>query len=221
MKNNSKPFFYYKYLILFVFIGNISIAQIVPYDSDLIKGNYSKEIVIHRTKEEKSFKNKETTLLSDDYFARFTGLNYFPVNLKYRVVANLTRSDDPKRRDLEMTFGNPYGFVHFGKVNFYLDGESIELDVYEFPSREYSTAIFVPFTDLTTGNENFGGGRFVIINIPKEDQIVIDFNLAINPICVYDPSHSCPIPPESNFINKQILAGAKMYYDPEAMSLQN
>jgi len=220
LKIRNIALFVFVFFTFFLTNSKLS-AQIFPYDSELIEENYAKEIETSRLKEEKSFKNKETTLLSDDYFSRFTGLNYFPINLKYRVVAKLTRSEDPQRQNLEMTFGNPYGFVHFGKVNFYIDGEAIELQVFEFPSRGAATAIFVPFTDLTSGKENFGGGRFMIINIPKGDQIVVDFNRSINPICVYDITHSCPIPPESNFIKKRIIAGAKMYYDATAENSQN
>ncbi len=221
MFKNIKIIISLLFVLNYLFPSQAVIAQITPYDSELIVENYTKEIESHRVQEEQSFRNKETTLLSDDYFSRFTGLNYFPIDLKYRVVAKLTRSEDPQRRDLKMTIGNPYGFVHFGKVNFYIDGEVIELQVFEFPSRGEATAIFVPFTDLTSGKENFGGGRFMIINIPKGDQIVIDFNRAINPICVYDITHSCPIPPESNFIKKEIMVGAKMYYDSKSENSQN
>jgi uncharacterized protein (DUF1684 family) len=208
-------------LLVCLLANNMLVSQIIPYDSELIEDNYSKEIEAHRVKEEKSFRNKETTLLSDDYFSRFTGLNYFPVNLKYRIVGKLIKLAESEQTNLKMTNGTPYGFLHYGKVNFFIDGKFYELEVFEFPSRGETKAIFVPFTDKTSGEENFGGGRFMIINIPKGDQIVIDFNLAINPICVYDPEHSCPIPPESNYIDERITAGAKMYYDSETNDSRN
>ncbi len=194
-----------------------SFAQIIPYDSELIEANYKKEIEARRVEEDISFSNKETTLLSEDYFQRFTGLNYFPVDLSYRLVGKLSRLPESKQMDLEMTDGNPHGFMHYGKITFYLEGQPVALEVFEFPSQPGSapTAIFVPFTDLTTGEASFGGGRFLIIKIPEGDRIVVDFNLAINPICVYDPDHACPVSPPSNFIPERITAGAKMYYDPE------
>jgi len=217
----SIKFFLWLFVIA-IMTKNSSFAQIIPYNSELIEDNYTKEIEAHRDSEDKSFRNKETTLLSDDYFTHFTGLNYFPVDLRFRLVGKLTRLSKTERMNLEMTNGTPYGFMHFGKINFYMEGESVELQVFEFPSRDsVATAIFVPFTDLTTGKENFGGGRFMIINIPEGEQIVVDFNLAINPICVYDPDYSCPISPQSNFIPKNIIAGANMYYDPRELSSEN
>jgi uncharacterized protein len=210
-------------LILSILLVSVSYAQIFPYDSELIEDKYKEEVEARRAREEAAFRNKETTLLADDYFENFTGLNYFPVDLKYRVVGKLTRLPQSERMNLDLTDGTPYGFMHYGKLNFFLEGQAVELMVFEFPTRADSgpTAIFVPFTDLTTGEENFGGGRFMIIKIPRGDQIVVDFNLAINPICVYDPEHACPVSPKANYIPKKILAGAKMYYDPESERANN
>jgi uncharacterized protein len=193
-----------------------SIAQIIPYDSELIEANYAAEIQAHRIDEEKNIRNKETTLLSDDYFERFTGLNYFPVDIKYRIAGKLTRLSKPELTNLGMIGGTPYGFMRYGKVDFFLQGNAVELQVFEFPSETSAPpAIFVPFRDATSGKDSYGGGRFMIINIPKGEQVIVDFNLAINPICVYDPDYICPIPPLSNTVSDSITAGAKMYFDPD------
>lgn len=196
-------------------------AQITPYSSDQIETNYAKEIETHRLQDDGSIRDKQTTLLSNEYYERFTGLSYFPADIKYRVAAKLIKLSESERMNLDMTGGTPYGFMHYGKVSFFIDGEAIDLEVFEFPSRSGTKSLFVPFTDETSGEESFGGGRFILINIPKEDQIIVDFNLAINPICVYDPEHSCPIPPESNYIPKKITAGVKMYHDPEDADTQD
>jgi uncharacterized protein len=207
-------------LIFLVAIAPLQ-AQIVPYESEININNYEEYIEKWRSDEEESFGNKETTILSKGYFERFTNLDYFPIDTKYRVVGTLTKLSASKKTDLDLTRGGSiiknvqgsYAFMRYGKINFMLEGKAVELEVYEFPSSKYPNAIFVPFTDETTGEENFGGGRFMIIYIPKDNQIVIDFNMAVNPICVYDPDHSCPVPPSANFIPQRILAGAKMYYD--------
>lgn len=197
-------------------VGSASIAQMAPYDSELIEARYREQVEARRVKDTESFRDPETTLLCDEYFERFTGVEYFPVDLAYRIVGKLTRLSESKSVELEMTGGTPYGFMHYGKISFHLDGEPIELQVFEYPSHPNSgsTAIFVPYKDLTTGAESFGGGRFLIIKIPKDDRIVLDFNLSINPICVYDPDHSCPVSPRSNRIAQRVEAGIKMYHDP-------
>ena len=42
---------------------------------------------------------------------------------------------------------------------------------------------------------------------------VIDFNLCYNPYCAYNNRFSCPIPPQENHLEVQVLAGAKKWHD--------
>jgi len=215
MAKNTKSILHFVGFCTLYSTSSFSIAQIIPYDSELIEDNYAAEIQAHRIVEDKNFRNKETTLLSDDYFQRFTGLNYFPADIKYRIAGHLTRLSESELTNLGMTSGTPYGFMRYGKLGFYLEGKAIELQVFEFPSESSAPpAIFVPFRDATSGKDSYGGGRFMIINIPKGEQVILDFNLAINPICVYDPDYICPIPPLANTVPDRITAGAKMYFDP-------
>jgi uncharacterized protein len=215
--------FIFSMVLGFVLVAEATNAQIIPYDSEVKFESYQNYVDARRSREEASFRDKETTLLSDAYFKNFTGLNYFLVDKNYRVEGKLTRLPKSEKMNLDLTKGSPYGFMHYGKINFSVNGEAVELLAFEFPSHPGSgpTAIFVPFKDKTTGTENFGGGRFMIIKIPKGDEIIVDFNLAINPICVYDPDHACPVSPKSNYIPQKILAGAKMYYDPSELSNTN
>jgi len=213
-KNKKAVLSFFGSCMLFVASTSV-IAQIIPYNSEMIEENFAAEIQAHRVIEDANIRNKETTLLSDDYFERFTGLNYFPADLKYRITAKLTKLSESELTNLAMTSGTPYGFMHYGKVNFYLEGESVELQVFEFPSDSSAPAsIFVPFRDGTSGKDSYGGGRFLVVNTPKSEQVIVDFNMAINPICVYDPEYICPIPPLANTIRHPISAGAKMYFDP-------
>ena len=72
---------------------------------------------------------------------------------------------------------------------------------------EYKNHLFLPFTDLSNGEKSYTGGRFIDLEIPNSDVIVIDFNKAYNPYCAYSPDYSCPIPPAENHLNVNILAG--------------
>jgi len=69
----------------------------------------------------------------------------------------------------------------------------------------------VPFTDKTSGNESYGGGRYLVLDIPEGNQLNVDFNMAYNPFCVYNPEHSCPIPPSENDLPVKIPVGEMMY----------
>ena len=69
---------------------------------------------------------------------------------------------------------------------------------------------FVPFYDLTTGIETYGGGRFLDVDVKNNQQIVLDFNTAYNPYCVYNPNYICPVPPVNNTLKVKVLAGEKL-----------
>ena len=71
---------------------------------------------------------------------------------------------------------------------------------------------YFQFQDLTSSKEAYGGGRYIDIQIPETDKVIVDFNLAYNPYCAYDDRWSCVIPPPENFLEVKILAGEKKFH---------
>ncbi len=58
--------------------------------------------------------------------------------------------------------------------------------------------LFVPFADLTTGNETYSAGRYLDLQPTPTGLYNIDFNRAYNPYCAYNETYECPFPPPSN-----------------------
>jgi uncharacterized protein len=79
--------------------------------------------------------------------------------------------------------------------------------------KEYKNYLFLPFLDLTSGNESYGGGRYIDMRIPKGNIITIDFNKAYNPYCAYNHKYSCPVVPDENNLNIEIKAGVKKFHN--------
>jgi uncharacterized protein (DUF1684 family) len=104
-------------------------------------------------------------------------------------------------------------YRRFGFVQFQLNGMEHQLTVFqnmELKKQEgYTNYLFLPFRDSSSGNESYGGGRYLDLDIPKGEKILLDFNLAYNPYCVYSDRYSCPIPPEENRLKTAIRAGEK------------
>ncbi|MCK4853163.1 MAG: DUF1684 domain-containing protein, partial [Bacteroidales bacterium] len=68
--------------------------------------------------------------------------------------------------------------------------------------------LFVIFADETSGLETYGGGRFLYLQKPdKQGMVVIDFNKAFNPPCAFTRFATCPLPPRENFLTVRIAAG--------------
>lgn len=63
--------------------------------------------------------------------------------------------------------------------------------------------------DAGSGTETYGGGRFLYAAKQEDDRLVLDFNRAINPPCVFTPYATCPLPPAGNRLPFSITAGEK------------
>ena len=60
----------------------------------------------------------------------------------------------------------------------------------------------------------YGGGRFLYSDIaPDATEVIVDFNRAYNPPCVFTPYATCPLPPRSNRLPVSVRAGEKRYGD--------
>ena len=167
---------------------------------------------------EKEFRNRPESPLLDKDFAGFKGLNYFPVNAKFKVPATFTETIEEKYFSMPTSSGKPKKFRKYGVLKFKLAGRALKLSVYQadldvlatFP--EYSDLLFIPFRDQTNGGESYGAGRYIDIKIPKSGRVMLDFNLAYNPNCAYgSDNYSCPIPPKENHLAIAIRAGEKKF----------
>ena len=79
-----------------------------------------------------------------------------------------------------------------------------------------SGELWIIFADATNGSETYGGGRFLYTSRPEADgSVVIDFNRAYNPPCVFSPFATCPLPWAENRLSIRIEAGEKLYRPPD------
>jgi len=140
----------------------------------------------------------------------FKGLNYFPVNPAYRVKAKLIKKPNMEKVKI-LTYQNILKtFVRYGFLEFEINGVKCRLTAFKMPDQIDSKELFVPFKDKTSGNETYSAGRFLDVE-EEGDECIIDFNLAYNPLCSYNPHWNCPLPPKENELNVRIEAGEKVY----------
>ena len=70
--------------------------------------------------------------------------------------------------------------------------------------------LFVVFGDQTNAEQTYGGGRFLSVKSPDEDnKVYLDFNKAYNPPCAFTPYATCPLPPRQNRLSAEVKAGEK------------
>lgn len=146
---------------------------------------------------------------------QFNALNFFPINTKYRVNAQLELVEDSKPFTMKTTTDRLPIYKLYGIAHFEIDGKPHKLEIYQSQQLIldplYKDYLFLPYTDLTNGTESYGGGRYIDLEAPKGNEIVIDFNQSYNPYCAYNKKYSCPIPPEANHLDVRIEAGVKAW----------
>jgi uncharacterized protein len=145
----------------------------------------------------------------------FRGLAYFRHDPDLALRAILEPDPDAAPLDVPRSGEGPrMPFERIGWVRFSLGGIESRLSV--FWLNEYAGGIFIPFRDTTSGTETYGGGRYLWDSAKGADlgseggELVIDFNYAYHPSCVYDAIWSCPLAPQENWLSIPILAGERL-----------
>ena len=144
----------------------------------------------------------------------FTGVDRYPVDPQYRVEATFEKSDSTHKIDITNVLGQTTAQTSPGRLVFSLSGKEHHLDVLKGNNEEF----FVIFSDKTNANETYAGGRFLYVKKPVSDEaVIVDFNKAYNPPCVFTPYATCPLPPKQNEITIEVKAGEKNYLHDDSI----
>ena len=141
----------------------------------------------------------------------FTGMENFPIDPAWRVTARFEPYAPPRRITVPNVTGEPTQETVPGALIFEKGGKSFRL---EPVAEEGSEELFIIFGDETNGHETYGAGRFLYAPQPDSaGQVILDFNRAYNPPCVFTPYATCPLPPPQNKLALRIAAGEKSFRD--------
>ena len=159
------------------------------------------------------FKAKKTSPLTRKERKKFQAHAYYPIDLDYVVEAKFVRIMKEDTVKLSSSAGKIKLYRPFAKVYFTIQNKECELTVYQsFRYREieeYKNYIFLPFRDANSGVTSYGGGKYLDLEIPKSNTIILNFNLAYNPYCAYTKGYNCTIPPKENTLKIAVNAGMK------------
>ena len=175
--------------------------------------SYSEEIKKYQEQLNTEYKDPKESPLEKKERRKFTGHPFFPIDESYRVEARFKKLDDPMTFKMKTSTDRQPVYDKYAIAEFELQGRIFHLTIYQShrlrEMEEYKNHLFLPFTDLTNGDETYGGGRYLDLEIPTGDTVIIDFNKAYNPYCAYSHKYSCPIPLEENDLDIRIEAGIK------------
>ncbi len=139
----------------------------------------------------------------------FVGIDYFPIDPKWRVEAKFTPFNPPHTLEIPNVLGQIDKMPVPGKVEFVHDGKTYTLlPVLEDPDAK---ELWYIYADKTSAKETYGGGRFLYSDMPKDGKVVVDFNKSYNPPCAFTPHATCPLAPPENRLPIPVTAGEKKY----------
>jgi len=159
-----------------------------------------------RTTRDELFRAHAQSALPPDRRAGFRGLPYRDYDPAFAFTATV-RPLPQERYDVDTSTGGVIPFLRFGAVDLPIGTlEVLWLDA-------YSGGVFLPFRDATSGKTTYGGGRYLLDTAKGADlgsigdALILDFNFAYHPSCVYDPKWVCPLAPLANRLAVAVEAG--------------
>jgi uncharacterized protein (DUF1684 family) len=196
-----------KYLVLlFLFVSTISCAQ--KKTSIAGETDFQREI-------NSEYKDATKSPLKNKDRKDFKGLDFFKFDSIFVVKAKLKRTPDSNWFKMQTTTSRVSDERVYGVLSFELKGQTFQLNVYQgkelMKDDAFKDYLFLPFLDNSNGGDSYGGGRYIDLRIPSDNELDIDFNTAYNPYCAYNEKYSCPIVPRVNYLDLEVRAGVKVF----------
>lgn len=140
----------------------------------------------------------------------FVGVPNFDFQEHWKFEARFIPSPEGETIEIGNVLGQLSPSPVYGYAEFEHDGKSYRLLGL---GDENSESVWFLFADRTSGRETYGAGRFLYSDgMPENGKLVVDFNKAYNPPCVFSDYATCPLPPQQNRLNLAVTAGEKDYH---------
>jgi uncharacterized protein (DUF1684 family) len=204
-----------KILIPLVIIATIGILFYTIQGSGSQEENrtkkYMAEIQQERSEKNTFLRHDDQSPLSPEQKKRFSSLNYFEPSPEYRIEARVEENEEKDLLMLATSDNKQKPFKKWGYAIFELEGKEHRLLLLQPAFGIRYEGLFLPFSDATSAKETYGAGRYLDLEKPRNEKIILDFNRAYNPDCAYSDDNSCPFPPKENLLPVAIRAGEKTF----------
>lgn len=139
----------------------------------------------------------------------FAGLKWYPIDPKWRVDARFVPHVPVRAIKIQNIIGDLVDMPNPGTAVFTIGGRQYELEA--LLESDDADELFFMFKDGTSTTTTYGAGRYLYTPLPKDGQVTLDFNRAMNPPCAFTNFATCPLPPARNRLTLPIIAGELKY----------
>ena len=187
----------------------VTSAQLYPAERRATLTIGSVSLWVHNSGERLAIRVRDT---ESDIRKNFTGLEWYPVDERYRVRGKFTPHAEPITVKTMNILGDIETYTSTGYVTLTVAGTEVRM----LPVNSGRRLWFI-MRDLTSSDETYSAARFLYADAPDADGwTTVDFNMAYNPPCAFNPHTTCPLPPPDNRLDVRIEAGEKNYKGPGA-----
>ena len=143
--------------------------------------------------------------------------NFYAINNQFCFKATFSKIQDSIGFIMKTVNNGAQTFYIYGTIQFTYKGVQQQMYLYQskmsMQMPKYKYNLFLPFLDATSGDESYGGGRYIDILTTDiiNNTVIVDFNKCYNPYCAYASGYKCPIPPKENILSIAIKAGEKQF----------
>jgi len=135
----------------------------------------------------------------------FPARTWFDIDENFRIPATYSLYESPKKANFPNVAGETAEFPVDGFLSFTFNNKEYQLDV----NKESNGTFFIRFSDLTSKDETYRTGRYLITDMEADGKLFIDFNKAYNPPCSFTDYATCIFAPEQNRLDFKVTAGEK------------
>lgn len=139
----------------------------------------------------------------------FRGIDYFDIDRGWRIEARYLPHPPGRTIPIANVIGTLEDTPNPGAVEFERDGQLHRLEAVDGGPGQ----LWFIFADRTSGKQTYGAGRFLYADLPPagSDRVIVDFNKAYSPPCVFTPYATCPLAPPENRLDLAVTAGELDY----------
>jgi uncharacterized protein (DUF1684 family) len=198
--------------ILLTLVGMVVLGSLIyTFTGTTDPELYKESIAAERERQFKFLKFNIESPLEEGQKNELDSLDFFPIDPSYKIRGRMEPVANKRIVEIPMTDGTLERYIRHSYVELELKGKPIKLLLLQAEDEADLRNFFLAFADGTSADETYGGGRYINLRQDGSSSITVDFNLAYNPYCAYNPDFACPIPPKENILEIPIRAGEKNY----------
>jgi uncharacterized protein (DUF1684 family) len=167
----------------------------------------------YRDERDRLFAEHSDSPIASTERSRWRGSSWYPYDPAWRTVGRIEAARSATF-EIPLAADGVIRCSRVARIHFVIAGDSAKLSLYWFEG--YGGGLWLPFSDATSGESTYGGGRYLYDTIKgadlgaSGDGLVLDFNFAYNPSCAYDDRWACPLSPAENSLAFAVKAGERI-----------